>query len=291
MRILITGASGFVGTKLYNLFRQSGHEVFGTSHQNPKENLIPLNLSDMENINSVFDQTKPDIVIHAAGIARAEACIKNPELAFRVNVLGTARVARACRERNILLTYLSSSHVFPNDGKLHPESEIPVKPFGFYGELKRQAELFVRHELGINHIIVRTELLLGFNKEGPNHIFGNTVNGILTLKADKIRQPMLIEDLASAIHTLLDKEQRGTFHLTGPDFIPHSSLLEAISHITGARIQKEGEIKMQKGALLDGSKALSLGIITRDFNSSLFELESQLKSAFPEGQRMGPERG
>lgn len=290
-KILITGASGFVGTKFYDLLKKEGHDVYGTYFQHQKDNLIKIDAEKSHQFWNVIREIRPNIVIHTAGIARTDVCEKDPESAFRINVLGTRDVARACRVFNSKMVFLSTSHVFSGSNKMYKETDETKHSFDYYGETKRIAEHLVKEELPDKSIIIRSELLLGYNPEGSSHLVEQAINGDLKLKYNKLRQPLILEDLLSGVQNLVENNRYGIFHIAGRETISYKDLLERMGEMAGTKLKLASEYDqtLHESVLLDTSKATALGIRSRNLDEIFSTLEGQLKSIHPEGQRRSTE--
>ena len=115
MRVLLTGASGLVGRALAEALARR-HSVIGTyrAEAAPIEGceLVRLELEDAAGIPALFSRAGPELVIHAAAMARPDECESRPVEAHRVNVGATRAVARACRKAGAGLVYVSTDLVF-----------------------------------------------------------------------------------------------------------------------------------------------------------------------------------
>ena len=112
MKVLITGGGGFIGSHLADHLISRGDEVTvidnfitGRKENVPKEaKLFTQSITDLQNIIPIFDETKPDVIIHAA------ASYKDPDnwhSDILTNTLGTSNVITSCKISNCKLTRIS----------------------------------------------------------------------------------------------------------------------------------------------------------------------------------------
>ncbi|MGB9760313.1 MAG: sugar nucleotide-binding protein [Thermoproteota archaeon] len=104
MKILITGASGLLGSKVAEVAVKKGFEVYScySTHEVNFGNPLKLNILDFNSVLSTIEQINPNFVVHAAALTDVDLCEKEKNLAFNVNVLGTKNVARHARELTII---------------------------------------------------------------------------------------------------------------------------------------------------------------------------------------------
>src|SRR5262245_40999164 len=104
MRMLITGASGFVGRNRVRLFGRH-YSVSFTHFQSTAPADVraqyqgfKMNICRPDEVQAVFEYVRPHVVIHAAGNKNVKYCESNPDEAYMVNAEGTRNVARACKD-------------------------------------------------------------------------------------------------------------------------------------------------------------------------------------------------
>ncbi len=134
MKLLITGADGFLGARAAAYYRAKGWEVTACGHRS-------LDITDTAAVKAAFAQASPQLVFHCAAIADTGRAQREPALSFAVNVGGTANVAAACAETGAKLVYMSSDQVYTGCGGTEPLAEdAELHPENVYGTDKLSAE-------------------------------------------------------------------------------------------------------------------------------------------------------
>ncbi|HEX2168128.1 MAG TPA: sugar nucleotide-binding protein, partial [Longimicrobiales bacterium] len=118
-----------------------------------------LDVTDASRARAIIGDASPEAVIHCAALTNVDAAEAEPELAHRVNVDGTANVARAAGEAGARLLYVSTDYVFDGlaDRPYLPDS--PAQPAGVYGRSKLEGEHAA--ELAGDRLIARTSWVYG----------------------------------------------------------------------------------------------------------------------------------
>ena len=116
-KIVITGGTGRFGEILKSL-RTKNKLYF------PKRS--ELDITKLNSIKKYLKKTKPNILIHMAGLSRPMIIHeKNPSLSINLNIIGTSNIVLACAEKNIKLVYFSTSYVYPGiKGNYHEDSGV-----------------------------------------------------------------------------------------------------------------------------------------------------------------------
>jgi len=158
VNVLVTGANGFVGSRMVKRLSEAGHDVRagygadaptpagGTSAGAGPVRWVPLDVTDSGTV-ATFVSERCDALVHLAGMASVRRANADPAAAWTVNAQGAARVAQALADArpatgsDPLLLIVSSAEVYsPGNGRPHRETD-PVGPSSPYAASKLGAEL------------------------------------------------------------------------------------------------------------------------------------------------------
>lgn len=205
MRIAITGAGGQLGKALLDQL-SSDHEIVPFDHSR-------LELTSPATVEQLV-ASDAELLIHPAAYTNVDGCARDPELAYRVNGLGTKYVALACRRLNAPLVYISTNEVFDGAANQPYREYDPVAPVNAYGASKLAGEQAVR-ELLHDFYIVRVAWLFGGERNFVRTVLRLAANppaAGITMVADEIGSPTYSVDVATAVAQLIRQPFYGTYH-------------------------------------------------------------------------------
>ncbi|HEY5577271.1 MAG TPA: dTDP-4-dehydrorhamnose reductase [Deferrimonas sp.] len=208
MRLLITGGLGLLGKEIEAVFRGRA-EILTTDRE-------AWDVTDPAACRREVDGFRPDVVIHCAAYTAVDRAESEPEAARLLNVEGTRNVARACRERGVLMVTFGTDYIFDGTSRRPYREEDPGNPLSVYGKTKWAAEQALREDGG-DHLLVRTQWLFG--PAGGNFI--RTIlekarrGETLRVASDQVGCPTFSRDLADAVRKLVAARARGTVHFSG----------------------------------------------------------------------------
>jgi len=263
MRVLITGAAGFLGSHLTDRFLAEGHEVVGI------DNLItgtPDNIAHLMG-NAKFQFIRHDVssfiyvagpldgVLHFASPASPVDYLELPIQTLKVGSLGTHNALGLAKAKGARFFLASTSEVY-GDPQVHPQPETywghvnPVGPRGVYDEAKRFAEAITMayHRYhGVDTRIVRI-----FNTYGPrmrpgdgrvvsNFIVQALRHEPLTVYGDgsQTRSFCYVSDLVDGIYRLFQSDRTEPTNVGNPNEFTVQQLAEAVIRLTGSRSRIE----------------------------------------------------
>ena len=230
MKILITGANGFLGNYLCGQLLGKGHKVIATGKGDCR---LPyaaqddfryelLDYTDPFAVHDVFEKHRPGVVVHAGAMTRPDDCEKNQWPAYLNNVEGTVTLLLNAEEQKSFFIFISSDFIFDGMTGIYGEDDKP-NPVNFYGKTKLEAEEAVK-EYEHDWAIVRTVLVYGKPGAGRRNIL-SIVRDKLAEGAeykvvdDQVRSPTYVEDLAAGIVSIIEKKATGIYHLSGEDVL------------------------------------------------------------------------
>lgn len=132
-KILITGGTGFLGSRLAYYYKDK-YELLLPTHSE-------LNISREDAVKAYLEEHHPEVVIHCAALSNTWYCEQHPEESHRVNVQGTVKLAKACKQIGAKLVFMSSDQVYngtPMLGALKEDDML--QPVNTYGQHKLEAE-------------------------------------------------------------------------------------------------------------------------------------------------------
>lgn len=239
-KVLITGVTGLLGKALAET-NGAGHQLVGTYL--PKTLAVPfynfpttsLDVRDREKLLSIFQEHRPEVVIHTASIGSVDYCETHREESWEVNVKGTQNIIHFCEEFGAKLIFISSNAVF--DGEKAPYGENdPVHPINYYGKLKVEGEECTR-KARVPHAIVRPILMYGWHHPSgrPNPV---TWQIDMMEKGQKVKMvtdiycnPLYSINCAEAIWAVVDKNKEGLYHVAGKNNCSRYEFAEVVADV------------------------------------------------------------
>ena len=242
MKVLVTGANGFTGQHLIKTLVGKGFEVIATSRN---ESLLPsynnltyynIELTDVSNVENLFDLTRPNAVIHTAAMSKPDECAANPNLCTANNIEATGHLLEAATKVGTQhFVYLSTDFIF-GEGGPHAEDDGPA-PLNLYGASKLEAEQMVNAS-SIISTVIRPVFMYGPVWENLRPSFIQWVAGKLKngepikVVTDQARTPTYIGDLCWGIRKIINDQVPGTFHLAGKDIVsPYDMAVAVAKHL------------------------------------------------------------
>ena len=221
MRILITGGSGLLGSKIASIALEKDDEIYSGyyNHRAIIGNTIRVDVSDKTQVEQVYDRIKPEIVVHTAALTHVDKCEEDRELARKINVEGTKNIVESSERHNAFLIYVSTDYVFSGEEGMYNEYDDPC-PINYYGSTKLEAEKIVAGST-LEWCIARSSVIYGSTPAAGKINFALWILEKL-IKKEPIKiitcqwvSPTLNTNLAEMILEIIERRLIGIYHLAG----------------------------------------------------------------------------
>ena len=276
MKILITGANGFLGYYIAEQLLAKKYSVIATGKgecrlpftQDLNFQWIKMDFTDPFSIHDVFEKIKPDVVIHSGAMSKPDECELDQMKAYLVNVEGTVQLLINSEELKSFFVFLSTDFVFDGERGMYEEDDVPG-PVNYYGRTKLEAEEAVK-EYEHAWAIARTVLVYGKNHSGHSNILKIVREKLekgeeYSVFDDQVRTPTYVEDLAKGIVSIIEKKATGVFHLSGKDVLtPYQMTIKTaeylkldssvIKKVTHASFSQPAKRPLKTGFIIDKAR-------------------------------------
>jgi len=260
MKVLVTGADGFVGRYLVRRLARDGHRIIAACrpHGPPVEwagadvTVVPLELTDDRTVRNAVE-SGPDAVVHLAAVASNREAYADPVHAWTVNAAGTARLAEALGGSETRLLLVSSGEVYGPGASTPRRESDPIAPSSPYAASKAGAELAaleVWRRTGLPVIVARP-----FTHTGP----GQEVRFVLPAFVARMREAKAtgarmvpsgnlapvrdlldVRDVVEAYLLLLGAGRPGeTYNVARGEGCTVRELFDRLAALVGARVEPE----------------------------------------------------
>lgn len=303
MKILGTGLTGLVGSRFV--------ELLGNAYDFEHINLDNgINILDKEVVFDAISSSTASLVLHMAAKTHVDGCEfdkkkdkeilalksqkaredvwKNEQTAWAVNVFGTQNIVDACQKTNKKIIYISTDFVFNGKKKFYTEEDKP-DPLNWYAKTKYEGEKAVQ-ESGVDYIIARSAYPYRAFFKRSDFVRGLIdklqKNEKLNMVTDHIMVPTFIDDLVNALDVLIQRDEKGIFHIVGSQSItPFQATLKIaeVFDLDSSLVSKTTRREYFAGKAprpfclnLKNDKIGRLGIEMSSFDKGLRETKNQL---------------
>jgi dTDP-4-dehydrorhamnose reductase len=236
VKLLITGASGLLGTKLCQLALERNHEVYAaySQHKPLYGTSVKLNILDARAEQQILAKIRPDAVVHAAALTDVDKCEQDKQLAWKTNVEATENLVQLCRKYGVFLVYVSTDYVFDGEKGMYKETDSPA-PINNYGFTKLKGEEAM--QALDNYCIARGSIIYGSTPATGKTNFALWLLDKLKKKEeaktviDQWNSPTLNINMAEMIIEALAKRTNGIFHLAGATRLTRYEFAENLAEI------------------------------------------------------------
>ena len=247
-KIIITGASGFIGTSLFRYLKKKGYDVYGVDFNiinKIDEKIFDINLIDYKKKEEFFKRIKPEFIFHLAAFAGPPRNEEKPELAYKYNV-ELIEVILKNLDNSIPIFFPSTDKIFV--GHKFPNEKADLNPDSVHGKVKLECEKLLKKHVK-KYFILRQPVVHSAGGYIPNSkmsgsgsFIDQAIDNIRLNKTVKIfsnvkRCFVKLEELILVYEILLENQNYGTYNLASPMISYYDRLVQ---------ICKKNQIKYEK---------------------------------------------
>lgn len=279
MRILVTGAAGFVGRHLIPELVSNGHECIGFDlhYDRAVPDLTAAHTGDLQDPETVFRvvaESTPEACIHLGGLAFVPAGKFHPNLMLSVNTLGTVNILDAFREyaQEARVLVITSAQIYAMGRDSHPiREDDPLSPIGMYSISKAAADLATLAYAGKYGMFTMTARPNNHAGPGqsPQFVVPSFARQVKSIARGK-QQPIMkvgnldserlftdVRDMVRAYRLLVEKGSAGNaYNISCDRMVPVRYVLDTLCQLAGV----EPEITVDPAKLRPTDKSPVLDI-------------------------------
>ncbi len=242
MKVLITGGTGLLGKALMEI-REKRTEIIAAYFGNYRMRndscvqYFNLDIRDKDGYGKLFDEYRPEVTIHTAGIGSPDFAEQNKTVVYDININGTKNIIEHCERFGSKLIYVSSNGIYDGRSGSYAEGDT-ANPVNYYGIIKLQGDEIIRNAK-IPSAIVRPILMYGWNYpfERANIVTQSIAklqkNEKVYAYDDVCVNPLLNCSCAEAIWKIIDDARLGEYNIGGADRVSIYQLISKVAEIFG----------------------------------------------------------
>ncbi len=205
-KFIVLGADGQLGRAMTQLLAERGATFVA-----PGLDEVDLSVPDQLKL----PLSKGDVLINCAAYTNVDGAEADEEVATRVNAEAVKVLAESCRSQGALMVHFSTDYVFDGQGSAPLAVDHPRDPLNAYGRSKAKGEEFLENS-GADMLLIRTSWV--YASWGNNFVL--TMRRLMAEKEelrvvdDQRGRPTHVLGLAERTLALVDRQERGLFHIT-----------------------------------------------------------------------------
>lgn len=265
-KILVTGATGMLGSTLVPFLRERGHSV---STQGRLSNAdFPADLTRASDARVLIAEVVPDVIVNLVGLTSVEGCEENLHHAYLVNTKTVENIVDAMRDQKIdsHLIHISTDHIYDGAG-FHAEGDVTIT--NNYAMTKYAGELAA---LRVRSAILRTNFIGRSRVEGrqslTDWVFQSMTRGdAIEVLTDVLFSPLSMACVSEMVDIVVQKEPVGVFNLGSRGGMSKADLDFSFAEAVGLPTKSMTKINSSEARFLRAYRPKNMRM-----NSSKFEL-------------------
>ena len=239
LMLLVTGAGGLLGANVLLKAREMGQAVTGFCHRHlfsvPGVSTCAVDLTDRNITRDLVISLRPKRIVHCAAATNVDWCEEHPEEASAINTHASGVLAELAQELGAQLVYISTDAVFDGKRGCYQETDEPA-PLNVYAESKLRGEQEVLRR-NPSALVVRVNIY-GWNAQNKFSLAEWILAQLLSGKqvpgfTDVQFTPILVNDLAEVLLTMLDRGLSGLYHVGGSEKISKFEFARRVASVFG----------------------------------------------------------
>ncbi len=228
-RIMIIGSNGLLGQKVAELcIRGSNYQLMLCSIEPTSLITLPdvpytmLDMTVKKEVKDAVASFEPDVILNCAAMTNVDACERERELAWKVNVTGLENIIEAAKRKRSRIVHISSDYIFDGKNGPYDENEKP-EPLSYYGKTKLAGENALRTS-GLDYLIARTMVLYGYSPGVKLNFALWLVQSLdagthVKIVDDQYGNPTLVDDLAYGLLRGVELGKLGIYNIAGREIV------------------------------------------------------------------------
>lgn len=279
------GAQGFLGSYFVAALGDKAVLHLNRINQESSDNHFSLHLTpeSLEKLADIVQVYEPDFVVNCVAATNLDFCESNPEISFFLNEQVPMHLAQLSNLFGFKLVHISTDAVFSGEKSYSSEEDL-CAPSTVYGHSKLAGENVIS-SIAPDSLICRVNFV-GANPKGVSlfDYFYRTMSKKITATGftDIYFTPLAVDVTARIILDLMDRNEKGIYHVVGTDRISKYEFAEMVRRIWNfdESLLKPGlydsTVKRSLDLSLDNSKLKGIGIIPAPIEESMKKLKSIL---------------
>ncbi len=207
MRILVTGSTGLLGKSLCPALDKEGFQYWACNSK-------IFDVTNTKMVNEIMNKISLDFIIHLAGYTNIDQAEDNPDLAFKVNQLGTKNIAHIAKKHNVPILYISTDNVFDGNSNIPYKTTDATNPINVYGKSKLAGEKEIIKATK-KYYILRTSWLYGTGGYVDAMLTFSNFKKEISVVDDQIGCPTWADDVSKKIIEIIKKNMPyGIYHVS-----------------------------------------------------------------------------
>ena len=230
IKVLVTGASGQLGSKVSSLLSEYNIEVTGLSK-------LELDINDFSKFEELLAIKKYDFLLNCAAYTDLDSAETNHRANFQVNAIAPTEIAKLCKARGIKLIHISTDAVFGSKVPIYFQVNDSPCPVNAYGTAKADGEQGVLEHFPDGSMVIRTSWLYGRDsgKFYQSIVASAKFQKQINVVGDQFGQPTYVGDLSHFILKCIKGAfTPGIFHYTGETVVSRFDFARLIYRFHGA---------------------------------------------------------